>query len=208
VTFDEFELSAGRLRTLYGEKAFPRERIEIIFRAVQYSSSKVWDEALNLIIGEHMHAPSLTKIKEALYAVRKTHGETTDAWEPIRDRIKATEKLPADQNCGQCFGSGVLMAHRRADERKYLYCFGCSCPAGDEAMRLPENKSKIRQWDMSHRIDWRQEYEPETPRRPASRQDARLAVSKLFVGHDLNVALGDKPAPKRRMNQDDYDLEK
>lgn len=204
MTFEEFQMGAAKLQRVYGEKAYPQERVEIIFRSVKYSSSKIWEETVTELIGEAMHAPPLSKIKETLYAVKKKFGESSDAWEGLRQQLR---KLEQSSGCRKCFGQGVFLAMKRADPYQYQYNFICDCHAGTLAQDLPENK-RLRAWDMIIARDWRHDFEavPDAP--PNARQEARKAFTNVFQQTDLNVAVHLEPAPKRGVKSEHWETER
>lgn len=201
LSFDQFLPYVNRLAKVYGDKAFPRERAEILYRAFRYTREDVLQATVDEVIGEHMHAPSITKIREAMYLVRKRFGDNADRWQPIRDAIREREKT---SSCGLCFGSGILMAHRRDDPRQYLLYFLCSCSSGELAIQLPEYNGKTHQWDELVARDWKHHFESDTPptgTRTQAREVARLAIRNT----DLNKAIGLKEAPRKPYKDDNWD---
>lgn len=205
MTFEEFEPTIGRLRAVYGEKAFPRERVDVIFRALHYVPIQVWAETLTELIGESMHAPPLSKIREVMYIVRKRMGHAEDMWEPVRRQIAELGMNP--NPCDRCFNSGIFMAHKRTDEHAFMYCFVCDCRAGELAKKLPENKGKAREWSMPLAHDWRHDFEGELMGGTASRNAARAAVSDAFRAGDLNVAVGQPMPPRRGYEADKWEAD-
>lgn len=197
MTYQEFEPAIARLRTVYGDKAYPKERVEVIFRSVKYSSSRVWDETVTELIGEAMHAPPLSKIREVLYLVKKRFNESSDPWQAQREEIRGLERT---SSCRQCYGSGTLAAHRRSDPHEHLFVFSCDCYAGQVAIQLPENRGKIRQWDMGVAQEWKHGFEIIAP--SGSRQAARTVTSSAISAADMNTALGE-PKNKPRGYKDE-----
>lgn len=200
LSMGEFIPFIERLRKVYGERAYPAERAEIVYKAFRYSRPEVVSAAIEEIIGEHMHAPAITKIREMLYIVRKRFGDQSDPWEPIRKQIFEIER---NSSCNHCFGSGVFMAHLRSDIHAYQYCFGCHCRAGALAMQLPENRGKIKTWDLSSTLEWSHGFESEFERR--SKTDGRALIREVFKSTDLNNILDLESAPKKSIESEMYD---
>jgi hypothetical protein len=185
LSFDDFDEGMRRLKSVYGEKVFPPERVELIRRAVQYVAPEIWQATVGEVISEHMTPPNVNKIREALYATRKklNVGET-DFWSDIRNQIKEIEKSPLA--CRHCLGSGVFGAYRTQDANRYLYTFLCVCRSGGLAARLPEHKGKIRQWDVKMRGEWHPEHESEP------QPDASIATVTTLTPRDLNLEIGNQ----------------
>lgn len=211
MTLNEFEPSVVRLRSVYGEKIFPPERLDILYRAVQYVSLDIWTEALDLVIGEHMMAPNVNKIKEAVYAVRKTKGDTADAWEPLRERIRATQKLPEDKNCRQCWGGGTLYCYLKDDPHQYQYVKICDCAAGEVAAKLPENK-RLRKWDLIVAATWH--IDGVTDRNVSNVVEISPVknlsgiIRNLSGTNDLNAAIGEPTPPKKKDQPNWWDTDR
>jgi hypothetical protein len=169
--------------------------VDLIFRVVKYSSVTVFEETVNELIGDNVHPPMIQKIKEALYAARRKLGESSDPWEQVRAQIFELER--SSQVCSRCFNSGVVVAHRRTAND--LYCFTCTCQAGDLAAKLPENKGKIRSWSMALEHDWVIEGKEDQP--PPHRE--RPNLNQLAQSKDLNKAIAKPPVPYRDDDDDD-----
>jgi hypothetical protein len=192
MTWQEFEQSISRLKAVYGDKAYPKERVEMVYRAVKWTHLAIWEESLNEIIGDCIHPPTVSKIKEIVNLTRKRMSIDDDPFKNLRAEIRELEKT---SQCRKCFGSGTLSAHRRDDEFQHLFVFGCDCAAGVKAMLLPENKNKIRQWNLIIEKEWRHDFEAAHDQ--GTRIEARRATANIFSSKDLNLAIGEKPSPKR-----------
>lgn len=203
LSMDDFIPFIERLRKVYGDKAYPTERAEIVYKAFRYSRPEIVSATIEEIIGEHMHAPPITKIREALYATRKKFGDQADPWEPIRKQIQENERK---SNCPYCFGSGVFMAHRRDDSHEYAYCFACNCHGGSLAIQLPENKGKIQHWNLASGTEWSHGFESEIER--TSKAAGRKVITGVFAKTDLNNVLDLKLQPKRGIEEEMYDPER
>lgn len=202
MTHEEFQAGATRLISVYGKNAFPLERLEIMWRTVRYVSARVWNETVSEVIGEYISVPSITKIKDALYAVRKklNLGET-DFWSDTRQKL---ELMARERNlCRDCLNSGLIAARRRADPHQYLRVFGCHCAAGGLAMSLPEHKNTTRQWNIAMRMEWRMDHEPDTPAAP----QPKIALKNLIAPKDLNAAIGDASMPTKSADFERWDLD-
>ena len=204
MTYSEFEPTIQRLRAVYGDKAFPRERVEVVYRAVKFAPLDVWLETLNELIGESMHAPPLSKIRETLNIVRKRYGTTDDGWDWLRAEIKRCESI--EPICPKCHNTGVLECYKKQDPHQYRYCMACDCNIGDGAIWLPENKGKIRQWRECDDDAWSiVGYSDVPPPRRATREEARQVSIEMIKSSDLNRAIGDAPAPRRHYESDKWD---
>lgn len=203
MTEPEFQSELERMTAVY-RNAFPPERVAIIYRSIRYTPIDIFREAIDEVIGDSMQPPSLTKIREAIQVVRKRKGDFRDPWQAVRDELADLERQ--NPYCSTCFNSGTFMAKRRDDDGWYLYTFGCQCKAGGLAMQLPENRGKINQWNLKFAQTWIRESEAESLR-PATKNEARAAVHEQQHSHDLNAAIGWTPAKKRKIDEDNWDVE-
>lgn len=202
MTLEEFQPAMDRLHAVY-PRAYPKERMDLVYRAMRYTSAAVWNETVNELIGDSMQPPSVSKMREVMYLVRKKFNEPGDPWEPLRQEIAG--KVKASQ-CVKCAGSGALTAHKRNDPNQFEFTFGCDCEAGNLAMKLPENHGKIRQWNYQIAQEWRHAFESEPPQRP-TREAARAAVRDLYRAGDMNSAIGFEPGPKRGSEADKWEAD-
>lgn len=196
MTYDEFDSGLQKLSRVYGARYFPTERADILFKTFRHYSPEVWRDTIGEVIGEFMSPPALTKIKEVLYRVRKRYGDDRDQYSDIRDQIAALSKT---SSCKKCIGSGVTMAYKKKDAHQYVQCFCCSCAAGDLAIHLPENRGKIRQWNIQIEKEWQNDFE-NVP--DGDRNEARAASSGAIAAGDLNVALTGMAAPRKPYKDD------
>lgn len=204
MTFQEFEPTVARLRKVYTDRAFPHERVEIIFRSVKYVDIEVWNETLSELIGDAMHAPSLSKIKEVMNSVRKRMGRVDDGWDWLRGEIQ--ERIHTQPFCPKCANSGVFSAYRKADPHQETFVKACDCFVGARAIWLPENKGKIRMWDLQQALEWAIScYSDVEMPAIASRQRARLTVVGAIKSSDLNTAVGLPTTPPRGYRGDKWE---
>jgi hypothetical protein len=93
VTQNEFIAQMDRLHRTYGEKAYPKERMDAIWERVKDFPRNQMDRAVTFLIGENFSPPSLSKISEALGPNRSPisqPGKSSDVYggftcEPCRD---------------------------------------------------------------------------------------------------------------------------
>jgi hypothetical protein len=89
VNRDRFVIQMERLHRTYGEKAYPKERMDGIWVRVKDFSEAQFEKAITWVITENFTPPTLTKIVEALGS-RATEPnmqeyQTAFACEPCRD---------------------------------------------------------------------------------------------------------------------------
>lgn len=197
---EEFGAQMQRLVSVYSDRAFPTDRIQIIWQAVKNYPDRTFQVAVDDIIGDCMQPPNLSKIREYLMAARKKTGDHADVWQPIRDQLAAAESAKNDEGwCHQCFNSGTFMAHLKDDPHKYLRVFTCDCRWGELAASLPENKGKAPEWSVLTAKTWQRENATPPPRRPDEppKAEARDAIKSLFRSTDLRKTLDGNSGPKR-----------
>lgn len=212
MNLEEFYRGMNILTDVFGDKAYPRARVDVIWRTLQHSPINVWLDAINGLIGDCERPPGLTKIKDTLYASKKKMNlGDDDFWTPIRRQMEALQKVK--NACNHCFGYGIISAHRLDDAQHYQYSFGCVCTAGNLAMQLPENKDKMRQWSISMRGEWKPEHEGMISVNDISGEGMvseaspseiiRLTNSGL---KDLSLGIGSKAPQRRAAIEDRWDL--
>lgn len=209
MTREEFAEQMQRIVAVYSDRAFPTERVQIVYAAVKNYPARTFQVAVDDIIGDCMQPPPLSKIREYLMAARKKTGDHADIWEPKREEIRKLERATNEQGwCHMCFNSGLFMAHRKDDPHQCLTVFLCTCKAGAIAAELPEHRGKTSEWTVLTAKDWRRDMEAEPPRRAPDKPQVRNAVASLFRAKDLNRAIGNGPAAKRERDLDrDFDPE-
>lgn len=70
----EFQTQMDRLHRTYGEKAYPKERMDAVWERVRGIPAAQFEKALTHLIGENFTPPSLSKITDALALFRTSDG--------------------------------------------------------------------------------------------------------------------------------------
>ena len=133
MNISEFKSQIDRLKSVYGERSYPEEREEIIWREMRYLLAFEFERIVSELIGTNATAPMLTKFREAKFDLGRKNAGTDDkelsAW------------IDAQPNCSLCNKTGAVLAKRKAD--MYQFAFMCSCALGQRKHpRLPR-------WDIS-----------------------------------------------------------
>lgn len=137
MTREEFQSQMSRLIKVYGDRAYPPERMQIIWRKIQFRHPKIFESSVDALIADNAHPPLLSKIMEMLVMVGKQYpdldkGPETD----LRDQLIEAQKRPG--GCDKCENWGVIRAFRKdkfGHPEEYLLC---DCRLGSIAARLPE----------------------------------------------------------------------
>lgn len=76
---EQFDMQVNRLKDVYGDKAFPDQRIKIIWREVQDFDASWFTRVVDGLIGSERYAPLMDKFAEAaskererIYSIEKT----------------------------------------------------------------------------------------------------------------------------------------
>jgi len=141
VTREEFAIQMDRLKSVYGDRFYPMERIAMMFEQLGESHVEHLSKTVSRVICEQMNPPTLTKIKEALVLVRQEY-QLDDPLDDMRKSL-ASGRF---NTCSRCYGFGTVEIRKKSENLKYAYARICTCGAGVEAQRLPENR-RLRRWD-------------------------------------------------------------
>ena len=139
MTESEFLFQMNRLITVYGDRAYPQERVTQILLKNKWRHPKVFEDAIDCLIGDNAHPPMLSKIQEACAASQRRFPELdTDPFKPIREKIY--EETRVSSPCSRCGNYGVFDVYRKYSG---LVSVGmlCRCSSAELARKLPENRS-------------------------------------------------------------------
>lgn len=108
-----------RLEKVYGEKAYPGERKDIISRKLNMLDDNEWSDVVTEMIGSSKFAPMVDELLEAAKPIiqQKRFNQT--------EMLKAQIEKRRDQNktCHVCDDSGALMAVKK--DTNLSYAFRC-----------------------------------------------------------------------------------
>lgn len=133
----EFQMGIDRLKSVYGEKAYPKERTEIIFTKVYLIKSAQWNHVVATLIASARYAPMLEDILKAA----RGFIEEANKGEEARRRLILEQRKAEGKTCRHCDDSGLISAYKR--ETSYSFSFRCP----DEqciAAQLNCNKHDVR----------------------------------------------------------------
>lgn len=133
---DEFDKQVGRLVETYGAKAYPAERQLAIWPKVKHLQASVWSDVVTALISEHQYAPMLSKIEEAIRAVRNRS---------YNRNLSHHNAGINHQPCAWCDTSGAIIATHREDGTAYAFL----CPDTGCRWRLEHNWA-YPEWNQGH----------------------------------------------------------
>jgi len=139
MTREEFQDLVSQLVRAYGDRAYPEERISRLWNRLQYIHPKIAQNAIDNLIADNLQPPLMTKILEACHAQKKLFPSLDqDPYSQIRDHLRQMQN--DKQLCDKCWNLGVLTAYRKDRFGNPSEEFLCTCPSGQIAGKLPENK--------------------------------------------------------------------
>lgn len=114
----------SKMIAVYGNKAYPEERIGQFYEAFKSWDEDLFEKAVKMAIAESMTPPPLSRFVELVFAVRKEQYQ--------RDSALLESKLEHAPDCGVCDkkGSFVYQYFSRQNNRFYKAAFSCRCEAG------------------------------------------------------------------------------
>lgn len=140
MTLDEFGTQISRLIKVYGEKAYPEERTAQIYKKVKWRHVRVFEDAIDFLIGDSSHAPMLGKIMESCFSSQRKFPELeVDPYKDLRDKIRDAQKQ--NHNCYRCSGAGAFMVYRKY-EGLAMRVLICRCDMGPIAKQLPDYRAE------------------------------------------------------------------
>lgn len=135
----EFEYGAqiDRLKAVYGDKAYPDERVSMIWKKMKWRHPDVLEMAVDQLIADNQYAPLLNKILEAAVAAERAHPELRiDPYAEVR--IELSNRRRESTQCHMCWGVGIITAYRKDLEGHPGEDLLCTCYSGRLAEKLPE----------------------------------------------------------------------
>ena len=139
MTNQEFSEQIGRLTHTYGDKAYPTERVGLIWRRFGNRHVRIFSAAIDNLIADNLQPPLATKIAEAVYAAAKLNPELdVDQFSEARAQLEAAQRQTS--LCRKCYNFGTVRAWRKDKVDFPEEWLICDCRCGDIAARLPENK--------------------------------------------------------------------
>ncbi len=167
MTEHEFKGQMTRLVSVYGDKAYPPERMSLIWREMKNAALYEFEAIVSELIGTCSYAPLIDKFRTAkseLFAKNSCDYERKlRAW------------VAAQPRCPYCDNYGYITATHRVNGS--IQVFGCKC---DVSKRL---YPKYLQWSNSVYL---KDYEPEFKRVvPGTPANTTINPSSLLQGMPL-----------------------
>lgn len=151
MTRTEFATQIKRLAATYGDRYYPMERVESLYKRFRKSSIIALTEAVTQLIGDEIHPPPMKKIVEAVAAAtRDLVLEDLHVEQRLR-LTKMTSTYAVD--CDKCACTGMVDYSRRSEHMRYRYVAICDCEAGRLAELFPENRLAKRWRQLEHKED-------------------------------------------------------
>lgn len=156
----EFTKEATRLLKTYGDKAFPQERLQLVFKKFQHYPSDLFAEVISEVIADCISVPNITKMQEYANVVKGRRQDVrVDPFAFARERI--LQKSKEQTTCRHCQSGGIVTAIRKGDPHNYEWDFLCNCGAGALCAQLPEHRGLQRKdfgLEMEFVSKWSEEY--------------------------------------------------
>lgn len=108
----EFMIELDRLKSVYGEKAYPEERVKILWNEFKTYEIARFKKAVDFLVAENFNAPPISKIRDAMF---------------YTPNASSALKQAPDYDCSWCGQSGVVTVFRKKDRAK----FTLRCPCDD-----------------------------------------------------------------------------
>lgn len=140
----EFNEQINRLKTTYGDKNYPDERITAIWNETRNLDFYEFENVITRIIGAERYAPMVDKIKEYISGYQKLNYE--------QQKMRMEEEMALNP-CKRCGGTGfVIASHRNIPSSDFA--FRCSCKAAEFYV-----SKKIPLWSNSYLQNYQPKYE-------------------------------------------------
>jgi hypothetical protein len=114
----KFNEEIVRLKSVYGEKSYPPERISLIWREFYYISDKDFLSAVDQLISNKRFAPMVDDFRGIL------SGQTRS------NRLEKIDAIKKSSYCKLCGNTGSLAVNKL--ERR------CTCALGEPGLMFPE----------------------------------------------------------------------
>lgn len=112
-----------RLISVYGDRAYPAERVSLLWKECSYLADYEFSDLVSELIGTCGTAPMLGKFRELTEGIRRKHAE----------KRKSEFEAWAEQqmSCSYCAKTGVVLARKKTDGN--LCAFVCFCEIGSSS---------------------------------------------------------------------------
>jgi hypothetical protein len=122
-----FKNTMGRMIAVYGEKAYPKVRMDLIYRTVEQCDADEFDKFCDILIGNEKFAPMMEKFNEFRVTDRTRRS--------IAERSELVQRMEMGKACRFCADDGRVIAIKRSD--KSTWAFLCSyCEKGNRFREL------------------------------------------------------------------------
>lgn len=121
MTKDEFLEQVDRLKTVYGEKSFPEERVKVFWDMFKVENKNVFERAVSNIIAQSYVAPPADKIRIAVTE--------------LREKLIQKNRQEYNWDCSWCGTSGFVIVVSQDDPLKEV-CMKCKCEFADLFARV------------------------------------------------------------------------
>lgn len=105
-----------RLKSTYGVKSYPDERVEVVFREVGSLPSHELELIVTELIGTNRHAPMLDDIRKQAADVKKRYGDKRE--------LSFLQTNEGD-GCKWCDKKGFILAQSVALGSNFVFSCGC-----------------------------------------------------------------------------------
>lgn len=147
MTSHEFLTVFQRMTSVYGNKAYPDERLDQFFETFKRMDADLFEKAVKRVVAESMTPPSLSKFSE--YAMDYTREQQR------RSSARLDEKIKDAPFCPLCAKTGSVLAETEKNGKTYTSAFLCICPVGGllsefsrtprwNAVLYPKYRAKVR----------------------------------------------------------------
>lgn len=113
---NEFNEQVDRLKTVYGEKAFPEERVKVFWDMFKGENKTVFERSISNIIAKSYTAPPADKIRIAVTE--------------LREKLIQKNRQEYNWDCSWCGTSGFVIVVSQDDPLKEG-CMKCKCEFAD-----------------------------------------------------------------------------
>lgn len=117
---NQFERHVAKLKSVYGERIYPDERVDTLWGSFKEMGSEEFEKLISHIINTYQRPPMPTEIKTISYVVNREFYE--ERKRKYQERISSGEVDP----CRYCENSGLLTATWIHSETTNGFSFRCS----------------------------------------------------------------------------------
>jgi len=116
-----FKIAMQKMISVYGEKAYPKARLDLLLKAVEDCDDQEFMNFCDRMIGEEKFAPMIDKFQQ--FAAKDK------AQRMQKHRLNLMGKLEQGKACRYCADDGRLLAKRRSDGTTWAFI----CPYCESA---------------------------------------------------------------------------